>query len=97
MKLHTLILSLFLAVAAPLAAIAGQLDINTADADMLAETLKGVGPKKAVAIVRDRQQNGPFRSVDDLTRVAGIGPKVVEDNRARITAVVPEKKGSQKK
>jgi len=97
MKLHTLILSLVLAAAMPFVAVAGPLDINTADADALAETLKGVGPKKAVAIVRDRQQNGPFRTVDELARVAGIGPRVVEDNRARITAVIPDKTAKQQK
>lgn len=51
----------------------GPLDINTATAAEL-ETLPGVGPSTAAAIVDDRERNGPFASVDDLERVRGIGP-----------------------
>lgn len=52
---------------------AGPINLNTADVDVL-ETLPGVGPATAAAIVDDRQRNGPFASVDDLERVRGIGP-----------------------
>lgn len=55
-------------------------DINTADAATL-ETLPGVGPSTAAKIVADREANGPFASVDDLQRVAGIGPKKLESLR----------------
>ena len=51
----------------------GPLDLNTATADQL-ESLPGVGPATAAAIVDDRDRNGPFASVDDLDRVPGIGP-----------------------
>jgi competence protein ComEA len=48
-------------------------DLNTATAAEL-DALPGVGPATAAAIVQDREQHGPFRTVDDLARVRGIGP-----------------------
>ena len=60
-------------------------DINTADAETLAAAIDGVGLKKAREIVADRQANGPFASVDDLTRVKGIGERTVETSRANLT------------
>jgi competence protein ComEA len=45
------------------------------------ERLPGVGPSLASRIVLDRSANGPFHSVDDLARVSGIGPKLVEKLR----------------
>jgi len=39
--------------------------------------LEGIGDSLAQRIVADREQNGPFRSVDDLRRVSGIGPKTL--------------------
>lgn len=49
-------------------------DLNTATEQQL-ETLDGVGPATAAKILQYRQTNGPFRSVDDLEQVPGIGPK----------------------
>jgi competence protein ComEA len=51
---------------------AAPVDINTATVDQL-EALPGIGPTLAGAIVQERERNGPFRSVADLTRVPGIG------------------------
>jgi competence protein ComEA len=51
----------------------GKVDLNTASAEQL-DTLPGIGPATAAKIVADRAANGPFRSVDDLMRVSGIGP-----------------------
>ncbi|MDE1513562.1 MULTISPECIES: ComEA family DNA-binding protein [Vibrio] len=59
-------------------------NINTASAEELATLLKGVGIKKAQAIVDYRQTNGPFASADDLTQVTGIGESIVRQNAARI-------------
>lgn len=74
----SLILSLLLAGAA---FAADKVNINTADAATLAATLNGVGPAKAEAIVAYRSENGPFRSVDQLAEVRGIGLATVEKNR----------------
>jgi comEA protein len=51
-------------------------DINHADATQLT-TLKGIGPKKADVIIAYRNAHGPFKTVDDLAKVKGIGPKAV--------------------
>lgn len=53
------------------------INLNTADAAAL-DTLPGVGPATADKIVADREANGPFASVEDLSRVSGIGPKKLE-------------------
>lgn len=68
----------------PFAALAGPVDINSADAKTIARELKGIGLSRAQAIVDDRSKNGPFKSADDLARVKGIGKVVVEENRANI-------------
>jgi competence protein ComEA len=49
------------------------LDLNTATADQL-DALPGIGPATAAAIVGYRERDGPFRAVDDLLEVRGIGP-----------------------
>lgn len=61
------------------------LDINTADAAAL-ETLPGIGPALATAIVEHRQRAGPFATVDELVEVSGIGPAKLEQVRALATA-----------
>lgn len=60
-------------------------NINTADAKTIADSLHGIGPKRAAAIVAYRTQNGPFKSVDDLAKIKGISQKIVDLNRERIT------------
>jgi competence protein ComEA len=62
-------------------AVAGPVNINTADEETLAAELEGVGPALAAAIVRDREENGTYESPDAITRVRGIGQKVLDDNR----------------
>jgi competence protein ComEA len=63
---------------------AGPIDLNTATASDL-ETLPGVGPATAAAIVEDREHNGPFPSIDDLDRVPGIGPAKLAALRDQVT------------
>jgi len=65
----------------PMAAFAGPVDVNSADAQTLARELTGVGPAKAQAIVEYREANGPFSSPEDLLDVQGIGTRTLEDIR----------------
>lgn len=59
-----------------------KININKADAQQLAKMLKGVGLKKAQAIVDYRKQYGDFKSINELTAVKGIGKKTVKKNSA---------------
>ena len=63
-------------VSSPSASSAGtsKVNINTATADEL-EPLPGIGPSTAQKIIAEREASGPFASVEDLTRVSGIGEK----------------------
>lgn len=69
------------ALVAAVAAWAGPVNVNTADAETLAAELTGIGPALARAIVEDRDRNGLYSKPEDLTRVSGIGLRVVENNR----------------
>ena len=48
-------------------------DLNTATQSEL-ESVRGIGPAKAKAIIEHREKHGPFKSVDDLANVKGFGP-----------------------
>ncbi|MEK1911886.1 MAG: helix-hairpin-helix domain-containing protein [Pseudomonas chlororaphis] len=63
---------------------AGKIDLNTADAAALQRELSGVGAVKAQAIVKYRESNGPFASVDELLEVKGIGKAILESNREKL-------------
>jgi competence protein ComEA len=54
-----------------------KVDINTADAKAIS-SIKGLGEKKAEAIVEYREKNGKFKNVDELLNVKGIGKKLLE-------------------
>lgn len=62
----------------------GLVNINTATAAEL-ERLPGIGPALAARIVQYRQEHGPFRTVDALLLVSGIGPATLEKIRALVT------------
>ena len=63
---------------------AGPLNLNTATATEL-ETLPGIGPTLAEAIVREREKRGGFEAVDDLKQVRGIGEGRFADIRDLVT------------
>lgn len=65
--------------------VAEKVNINTADAQTLADTLNGVGLKKAAAIIAWRQANGEFMTVGQLMDVKGIGRSILEKNREKLT------------
>jgi competence protein ComEA len=84
LKLKKVILALVL-LSCTWCVSADPVDINSATVDQLAQSLNGVGKAKAEAIVQDREKNGKFKSIDDLTRVKGIGAATIEKNRDKIT------------
>lgn len=63
---------------------AGLIDLNKASVELL-ETLPGIGPVRAEAIVADRELNGPFLSVEQITRVQGIGTSTYTSIRDLVT------------
>jgi competence protein ComEA len=62
---------------------ASRLNLNAASADDLA-SLPGIGPSYAKRIVEYREKNGPFKRVEDLLNVQGIGEKTLERIRDRV-------------
>lgn len=64
------------------------LNINTATAEQL-QLLPGIGPSRAAAIVADRERMGPFRTVEDLARVRGIGTVTIEGLRPYVRIEPP--------
>ena len=65
------------------------INVNTATASQLC-SLKGIGEKKAAAIIQYRDEHGDFTSVDQLMNVPGIGEKLLESFRDRITTGLAE-------
>ena len=61
----------------------GQVHLNQANIDEL-QKLKGIGEKKAQAIVEYRQKNGGFKNIDEFKNVKGIGPAIFEKNKTRL-------------
>ena len=61
-----------------------EININTATQSEL-ETLQGIGPAKAKAIIEYRKEKGSFASKDDLVNVDGVGPGTIKQLREHIT------------
>lgn len=78
-KVISALFLVFLWVAVAVAAV----NINTASQQDL-ETLPGIGPAKAEAIIKYREEHGSFHQVDDLTKVNGIGQKTIDSIRDSI-------------
>ncbi len=79
-RLAILAIALVCSISSAWAAI----NLNTATVEQL-DTLKGVGPGKAKAIVAYRDKNGPFKTVDDLKKVKGFGDKSIAKLRPELT------------
>lgn len=62
-----------------------KVNINTASAAEIAAALKGIGLKKAQAIVDYRKKFGDFKTIDELTAVKGVGEKTLQKNRQKIS------------
>jgi competence protein ComEA len=65
-------------------AASDKVNINTADMTQL-QSLTGIGAKKAQDIIDYREQNGPFKTPEDLANVSGFGEKTIEKLRENIT------------
>ena len=79
--------------AAPRAAAAAQstevINLNTATVAQLG-TLPGIGPKTADLIVQYRQKNGPFKKIEEIMNVRGVGEKSFLKLKARLTVTAPK-------
>ena len=85
MKLiHSFLLTLILAL--PVVGFSAEtININTADKETLMAVIKGVGDKKAEAIIQYREKNGPFKSIDELSNIKGIDVGILEKNKDSLT------------
>jgi competence protein ComEA len=81
--LKIVILAAMLSLSLSLSA-AQAVNINTASKAELM-SVRGIGEKRAEAIIAYRDKNGPFKSVEDLESVQGIGPAILKDNRESLT------------
>ena len=72
---------LILGINSQVLAASEPVNINSANAEVLAEALHGVGLTKAHRIVEYREAHGPFEQVDELAAVQGIGLETIERNR----------------
>jgi len=59
-------------------------NINTADKEMLM-SINGIGEKRAEAIINYREENGKFKSLQELTEIKGIGPSLIDKNKGVLT------------
>src|SRR5262250_3021990 len=95
MKRLVLLLAMLLFSAFALAAV----NINTATKEQL-DALPGIGPVKAQAIIDYRTKNGPFKSLEDIKKVNGIGDATFDKLKGDISLTgatsVPEKKETVK-
>src|SRR5262245_6830120 len=82
MKKLLLVLVMWFAIYGGVAIAA--VNINTATKEELT-SLKGIGEKRAQDIIDYRTKNGPFKSVDDLEKVPGIGPGTMKQIRSELT------------
>ncbi|MDT8397662.1 MAG: helix-hairpin-helix domain-containing protein [Pseudomonadales bacterium] len=70
--------------ASPVAVEMERVNINQADAETIALMLDGIGIRRAEAIVAWREQNGLFKSLDELIMVSGVGQATIQRNQKKI-------------
>ncbi len=73
----TVLLSIIFSLFLVFSALAGQINLNTATQKEL-QSLPYVGPKIAARIIEYREKHGPFKSIDELLEIKGIGQKKLE-------------------
>jgi competence protein ComEA len=73
----------------PMPAAKATINLNTATAEQL-QSLPGIGPKTAERVLEYRQKNGPFKKIEELMNVKGIGEKSFLKIKPLITAVPPK-------
>ncbi len=84
-QLVLIVALLFLFTGAAFAAV----NINTASQSEL-ESLQGIGPAKAKAIIEYREKNGAFAAIDDLAKVDGVGPGILKQIRDAVTVAAEQ-------
>jgi len=92
----TLLSALTLLVLSSVSLAAEMVNINKADAAAISQSLEGIGPIKAEAIVSYRKKNGRFGSIDDLKNVDGIGPALIKNNKRYLSLSKGAVKGDAK-
>lgn len=71
-------------ISPPPAAMAGKINLNTANISDLLHAVKGIGKKRAEAIIKYRTNNNGFKSLDELSNVPGIGKAFVKRNHVQL-------------
>ena len=82
--IRTLLVTLLCVCQSAFALPEGAINVNSATAEELAESLVGVGQARAEAIVTYRREHGDFIDLDEFMAVQGIGPSVVANNAGKI-------------
>ena len=90
-----LIVNVFVAMMLGMGTAWAAVNINTATQSEL-ESVKGLGPSKAKAIIDYREKNGAFKSLDDLDKVKGFGKASIEKLKGELTVVSVENAPSEK-
>lgn len=75
------------AIVKPLAPVASKIDLNKADLSQLTGSYKGIGKKRAQAIIDYRQSHNGFKSIEELAQVKGLGQHFLETHREKLKEI----------